>query len=118
MSASAPRAGIKSLSVIDITGNPGGGMRFVRALLPALQRVRPTLRMTFFGAGASLGPNGISSELESAGINVVESEWLPDKPWKARPLRQRLAFKVRASSTRRGTPSAHYVYGRFLGEIG
>ncbi len=37
------------IAVIDHIGNPGGGSRVLRALLPAMKRARPELKITFFG---------------------------------------------------------------------
>ncbi len=37
------------IAVIDHVGNPGGGSRVARALLPAMKKLRPDLKITFFG---------------------------------------------------------------------
>lgn len=117
MTSAGPVGQIRSLGVIDITGNPGGGMRFVRALVPALKRARPDLDITFYGTGATLGPYGIAAELTAAGVDVLEAMWLSTRPWKSRSLRSRLGLKLRTLATRHPLTPEHVMYGRFVEEI-
>lgn len=42
------------LAVIDHIGNPGGGSRIIRALLPAFKKIRPDIEITFFGNPVSI----------------------------------------------------------------
>jgi hypothetical protein len=86
---------MRSLNVVDLTGNLGGGTRFVRALLPAMRRVRPDLDITFLGTEASLGHHAPVLEFERAGIRTRALTYYEGMRWKSQPLRRRLGFKVR-----------------------
>ncbi len=58
------------IAVIDHIGNPGGGSRVVRALLPAMKRARPDLNITFFGNPHSIKREGLDCLEKSSGIKV------------------------------------------------
>ena len=60
------------LAVIDHIGNPGGGSRVARALLPALKKVRPDIEITFFGNPHSIRREKIGQIAEEAGIRIHE----------------------------------------------
>jgi glycosyltransferase involved in cell wall biosynthesis len=90
-----PRRQVGRLVVIDPVGNYGGSTRFIRRLLPELKRIRPELRVSFFGDGESIARDEIGDELASAGINVQELRSLHPAPWKSRSLWFRIAFKIR-----------------------
>ncbi len=60
------------LAVIDHVGNPGGGSRVVRALLPALKRLRPELEITYFGSRASMVREAIYDEFPPLDIRIRE----------------------------------------------
>ena len=104
MTANDPQRRVRRLVVIDPVGNYGGSARFIRRLLPALLRVRPELRIVFFVNRESIRRNQAGQELEAVGVSVNELESLHPPPWKSRPLRFRLAYKVR-----RRFPSASFV---------
>ena len=61
---------IKHLAVVDQVGNPGGGNRFIRCLLPALKTVRPDIEITFFSNKPSLKRDQMNLELENANITI------------------------------------------------
>ncbi|NJD27508.1 MAG: glycosyltransferase family 4 protein [Chloroflexi bacterium] len=86
---------VRRLVVLDPMGNPGGGSRFVRRLLPAMREVRPDMSIRFVGNPLSIAREGIRGELAAAGIDVRPLEWAPNIPWKSRPLRSRLGFRFR-----------------------
>lgn len=83
------------LAVVDPIGNPGGGSRFIRRLLPALRASRPSLDIRFFGNPTSMKRDGVGPVLEGAGIVVAPLDWTRDRPRESRPLGQRAAFKLR-----------------------
>ncbi len=56
--------------VVDHVGNPGGGSRVVRALLPALRRVRSDVEIEYLGNAASIEREGLAGELRGAGIKT------------------------------------------------
>lgn len=58
------------LAVIDHIGNPGGGSRVVRSLLPALKNLRHSLDVTYFGNPFSIKREGLDRELSGVGIKV------------------------------------------------
>ena len=58
------------IAVIDHIGNPGGGSRVARALLPAMKRVRPDLDLTFFGNPHSIKREQLDLVVEPYGIKV------------------------------------------------
>ncbi len=58
------------LAVIDHVGNPGGGSRVVRALLPALKSLRPDMEITYFGNHVSIQRENMEAEFASSGIRV------------------------------------------------
>lgn len=54
------------LAIIDHIGNPGGGSRVIRSLLPAMKNVRHDLDITFFG-----NPHSIKREgLDRLGVKI------------------------------------------------
>lgn len=55
------------IAVIDHVGNPGGGSRVLRALLPAMKRARPELDITFFGNPHSIKREGLTLLEKSSG---------------------------------------------------
>jgi len=56
------------VAVIDHVGNHGGGSRVVRALLPAIARADPSIRLVYFGNPASMQREGLAAELAAAGV--------------------------------------------------
>lgn len=60
------------LAVIDHIGNPGGGSRVVRALLPAFKTLRPDMEITYFGNPVSIKRENIEDEFSSVGIRVIK----------------------------------------------
>jgi glycosyltransferase involved in cell wall biosynthesis len=58
------------IAVIDHIGNPGGGSRVVRALLPAMKKVRGGLDITFFGNPHSIRREGLDQFKALYGIEV------------------------------------------------
>lgn len=56
--------------MIDHFGNPGGGSRVVRALLPAIKTVRPDLDITFFGNKHRIKVENLSEEFLGLGIKI------------------------------------------------
>lgn len=58
------------IAVIDHIGNPGGGSRVLRALLPAMVKIRPDLNITFFGNPHSIKREQIDQVVEPYGIKV------------------------------------------------
>ena len=58
------------LAVIDHIGNPGGGSRVVRALLPAFISLRPDIEITYFGNRTSIIRESIEDEFKNIGIIV------------------------------------------------
>lgn len=66
------------LAVIDHVGNPGGGSRYLRMLLPHLLKVDPQLQITFFGNAESIEREGVRNEWEPLGIQIrsLFSLWL------------------------------------------
>lgn len=58
------------IAVIDHIGNPGGGSRVARALLPAMKRVRPDLKLTFFGNPHSIEREQLNRLVDPLGIEV------------------------------------------------
>lgn len=58
------------VAVIDHVGNPGGGSRVVRALLPALKTLRPDIKITYFGNPITLLRESLEKELSEHGITV------------------------------------------------
>ena len=65
------------IAVIDHFGNPGGGSRVVRALLPAIKTVRPDIDITFFGnknriIGENLHQDFIDYNIEIRTLSSVD----------------------------------------------
>lgn len=60
------------LAVIDHIGNPGGGSRVARALLPALKKVRPEIEITFFGNPHSIRREKIDQIAVESNIRIHE----------------------------------------------
>jgi glycosyltransferase involved in cell wall biosynthesis len=58
------------IAVIDHVGNPGGGSRVARALLPALKRVRPHTSITFFGNPHSIKREKQDEIFKAHGIGI------------------------------------------------
>lgn len=109
---------VARLAVIDPIGNPGGGTRFLRALLPALRRARPTLRVTLHGNAASIDREGIAGELRAAGIEIEDLAWLRGRRWKSIPLATRVSYKFR-SRVGRNVPAAEaFVEAHLVRELG
>jgi glycosyltransferase involved in cell wall biosynthesis len=108
---------VARLAVIDPIGNPGGGTRFLRALLPALRRARPTLRVTLHGNAASIDREGIADELRAAGIEVEDLAWLRGRHWKSIPLTTRLSYKVRRRLDRNVPLPEAFIEANLVREI-
>src|SRR5206468_1389988 len=92
MTTVEPRIG--SLNVVDLTGNLGGGTRFVRALLPALKRARPSLRIVLSGSAASLARQA-TAELAAVGIAIRSLPLFPGVNWYSQPFRNRARYRWR-----------------------
>lgn len=60
------------IAVVDHVGNHGGGSRVVRALLPALKEIDPTLKLTYFGNPTSIWRENLVSEFLEFRIPVFE----------------------------------------------
>jgi glycosyltransferase involved in cell wall biosynthesis len=60
------------IAVIDHIGNPGGGSRVVRSLLPALKKQAPNVQIRYFGSAASIRRENLSDYFGSTGIDVVK----------------------------------------------
>ena len=58
------------IAVIDHIGNPGGGSRVVRALLPAIKTVRPDIDITFFGNKNNIIRENLSEEFSDFNIKI------------------------------------------------
>lgn len=58
------------IAVIDHFGNPGGGSRVVRALLPAIKTVRPDIDITFFGNKNIISRENLTEEFSKFNIKV------------------------------------------------
>jgi glycosyltransferase involved in cell wall biosynthesis len=58
------------IAVIDHVGNPGGGSRVARALLPALKKIRPNISMTFFGNPHSIKRENQDVVFKAHGIHI------------------------------------------------
>ena len=58
------------IAVIDHFGNPGGGSRVVRALLPAIKTVRPDIDITFFGNKNNIIRENLSEEFSNFNIKI------------------------------------------------
>lgn len=110
------RTALRTLHVVDMTGNLGGGTRFVRSLLPALRRARPDLEISFFGTDASLSRGDVLSDLNNAGIRTRRLGWYEGMNWRSQGLRRRVAFKVRRRMGREGEP-IDYVRRNFARAI-
>jgi glycosyltransferase involved in cell wall biosynthesis len=111
------RRRVQRIAVIDPVGNYGGATRFVRALLPALQRARPDLRTTFFANGDSVRRDGIAEDLTASGIVVRELMSVRSVPWKSRPLSWRAWYKLRRSLWPAGLVSPDDVAANLAREI-
>jgi len=88
------QGGIRSLNVVDLTGNLGGGTRFVRALLPALRRARPELAISLYGSPTSVNRHSTSG-LTEAGINVRSLTLLDGATWNTQPFGRRARYRFR-----------------------
>lgn len=60
------------LGVFDPVGNPGGGSRVIRSLLPAIAKADPGITVSFFANPAALQREGLSSFWEGSGIQIRE----------------------------------------------
>lgn len=58
------------IAVIDHVGNPGGGSRVARALLPALKKIRPNTSITFFGNPHSIKREKQEEVFHAHGIDI------------------------------------------------
>ena len=58
------------IAVIDHFGNAGGGTRFIRSLLPAIKKLRPSAKLTFFGNASALRNDRFGDELRASGIQI------------------------------------------------
>lgn len=69
------------LAIIDHLGNPGGGSRYLRALVPQFVRLRPELQITFFGSSEAIEREGLKDEWAPLGIEIkpLTSRWLASK---------------------------------------
>ena len=59
------------IAVIDHVGNHGGGSRFVRKLLPALRRLEPGLRLSYFGNPDAIRRERFEEEFAAHDISVA-----------------------------------------------
>lgn len=76
------------IAVIDHVGNHGGGSRVVRALLPAIRRADPSVRMDYFGNPASMARDGLADELAAVGIrsHTLASQWITSSALSGSPV--------------------------------
>jgi glycosyltransferase involved in cell wall biosynthesis len=58
------------IAVIDHIGNPGGGSRVARALLPALKKARSDVSVTFFGNPHSIKREQLDRAVSPYGIHI------------------------------------------------
>lgn len=58
------------IAVIDHVGNRGGASRFVRALLPAIRKVRPSAEIAYFGNSSSIERENVHRDFQPHGISV------------------------------------------------
>lgn len=58
------------IAVIDHFGNPGGGSRVVRALLPAIKTVQPDIDITFFGNKNRIMGENLPKEFGNYNIKI------------------------------------------------
>jgi glycosyltransferase involved in cell wall biosynthesis len=77
------------IAVIDHIGNPGGGSRVARALLPALKKIRPHALMTFFG-----NPHSIKREKQD---EIFKAHGIPIHSLSSTKLAGRDLFNIRGS---------------------
>ncbi len=77
------------IAVIDHVGNPGGGSRVARALLPALKKIRPNTSITFFG-----NPHSILREKQD---EVFKAHGIPIHGLSSTKLAGRDLFNIRGS---------------------
>ncbi len=108
---------MKRLVVVDPIGNPGGGSRFIRRLLPALRAIRPSLEIQFCGNPISIERDGLAGVLAEAGIGITRLEWTNDRTRKSYPLHRRLAFKLRRATGREDRNVATAIEARSAAEI-
>jgi glycosyltransferase involved in cell wall biosynthesis len=66
------------LAIVDHVGNPGGGSRYLRILIPHLLKLRPHLKITFFGNADSIQRERLDLEWKPLGIEFrnLNSLWL------------------------------------------
>jgi len=77
------------IAVIDHVGNPGGGSRVARALLPALKKVRPGTSITFFG-----NPHSIKREKQD---EIFKANGIAFHPLSSTKLGGKDLFNIRGS---------------------
>jgi glycosyltransferase involved in cell wall biosynthesis len=58
------------IAVIDHIGNPGGGSRVVRELVPAFKRIDPSIVIEYFGNPESIRRENLYQEFNHEGIKV------------------------------------------------
>lgn len=67
------------LAIVDPVGNPGGGSRYLRALVPHLLELRPDLKITFFGNSISIDREQLRAEWKEVEIKNLSSLWLSNR---------------------------------------
>lgn len=58
------------VAVFDHIGNPGGGSRVVRSLLPAIKAIRPDWEIDFYGKESSIKRERLREHFSLAGIQI------------------------------------------------
>ena len=89
----------------------------MRALLPALRRVRPSLQITLFGTEHSLGRDDFPTRMVESGIELREIQWTVERPWHSRPVSTRLAYRLGRLLGTEPADARSYVHKRFSAEI-
>ena len=90
--------------------NAGGGVRYDRALLIAIRKIRPDIDITYFTPGNKLKFEGIYTELSDAGINI--------KPVShAIPLLTRIVYSINYWVSGGGFLYGDHIVGKILNSI-
>ena len=98
------------IAVMNHVVNAGGGVRYDRALLIAIRKIRPDIDITYFTPGNKLKFEGIYTELSDAGINI--------KPVShAIPLLTRIVYSINYWVSGGGFLYGDHIVGKILNGI-